>query len=141
MAQNNKIFDLDRKVRLTAFKWLDEQVSIHGDVLPRSVLSQGFEFEGQRVPLVAPQGIFKPKLLAQMPLSITTTPEGPYDDSFGPDGLLLYRYRGTDPQHRDNAGLRMALFRKVPLFISMALFPVSIWLYGPSLLLVRIPRT
>ena len=59
MAQNNDISDLDRKVRLTAFNWLDEQVSIHGDVLPRSVLSQGFEFEGQRVPLVAPQGIFK----------------------------------------------------------------------------------
>jgi len=59
LAQNNDISDLDRKVRLTAFNWLDEQVSIHGDVLPRSVLSQGFEFEGQRVPLVAPQGIFK----------------------------------------------------------------------------------
>ena len=93
--------------------WMSKLASM--DVLPRSILAQGFEFEGQRVPLVAPQGIFKPKLLPQMPLSITNTPEGPYDDSFGPDGLLLYRYRGTDSQHRDNAGLRMALFRRVPL--------------------------
>ena len=45
------------------------------------------------VALVAPQGIFKPKLLPQMPLSITTTPESDYDDSFDNDGLLLYRYR------------------------------------------------
>ena len=121
---------MDRKVRIAAFDWLDEQVNIHGDVLPRSVLSQGFEFEGQRVPLVAPQGIFKPKLLAQMPLSITTTPEGPYDDSFGTDGLLLYRYRGTDPQHRDNAGLRMALFRRVPLVYFHGVVPgkyLAVW--------------
>jgi len=130
LTLTNDISELDRKVRLTAFNWLAEQVAIHGDVLPRAVLAQGFEFEGQRVPLVAPQGIFKPKLLAQMPLSITTTPEGPYDDSFGPDGVLLYRYRGTDPQHRDNAGLRMALFRKVPLVYFHGVVPgkyLAVW--------------
>ena len=122
--------DIDRRVRLEAFNWLSEQVRIHGDVLPRSVLAQGFEFENQRVPLVAPQGIFKPKLLPQIPLSITTTPEGPYDDSFGPDQLLLYRYRGTDPQHRDNAGLRMAMFRKVPLVYFHGVVPgkyLAVW--------------
>jgi putative restriction endonuclease len=58
--------DLDQRVRLAAFKWLEEQVRIHGDVLPRSILSEGFEFENQRVPLVGPQGIFKPKLLPQL---------------------------------------------------------------------------
>ena len=87
----NGMTDIDQRVRIAAFNWLDEQASVHGDVLPRSILARGFEFEGQRVPLVAPQGIFKPKLLPQMPLSITTAPEGPYDDSFGSDGLLLYR--------------------------------------------------
>ena len=122
--------DIDRKVRIAAFNWLHEQVRIHGDVLPRSVLAQGFQFENQRVPMVAPTGIFKPKVLPQMPLSITTTPEGPYDDSFGPDGLLLYRYRGTDPQHRDNAGLRMALFRRVPLVYFHGVVPgkyLAVW--------------
>jgi putative restriction endonuclease len=109
---------------------LEEQVRIHGDVLPRSMLSEGFEFENQRVPLVGPQGIFKPKLLSQIPLSITTAPHGPYDDSFGPDGLLMYRYRGTDPQHRDNAGLRMALFRKAPLVYFHGIVPgkyLAVW--------------
>jgi putative restriction endonuclease len=122
--------DLDQRVRLTAFSWLADQVRIQGDVLPRSLLAEGFEFENQRVPLIGPQGIFKPKLLPQMPLSITTTPEGPYDDSFGPDGLLLYRYRGTDPQHRDNAGLRMAFFRKAPLIYLHGVVPgkyLAVW--------------
>ena len=130
MALTDDISDLDRKVRLTAFKWLAEQVAIHGDVLPRSILSAGFEFENKHVPLVSPQGIFKPKILPQMPLSITTAPKGPYDDSFGPDGLLLYRYRGTNPQHRDNSALRMALFRKVPLIYFHGIVPgkyLAIW--------------
>lgn len=114
----NGMTDIDQKVRIAAFNWLDEQVGIHGDVLPRPLLAQGFIFDEKRVSLVAPQGIFKPKILPQMPLSITTTPDGPYDDSSGPDGLLLYRYRGTDPQHRDNSGLR--IIRGTPMKLSVS---------------------
>jgi len=62
----NESTDIDERVRLSAFRWLDEQVGIHGDVLPRSLLAQGFIFNGQRVPLVAPTGIFKPRVLPQM---------------------------------------------------------------------------
>jgi putative restriction endonuclease len=126
----NDISDIDKRVRLAAFEWLLKQVAIHGDVLPRSILSTGFEFDSHMIPLVAPQGIFKPKILPQVPLSITTTPEGPYDDSFDSDGFLLYRYRGTNPQHRDNAGLRMALFRKVPLIYFHGIIPgkyLAVW--------------
>jgi hypothetical protein len=36
----------DLKVRLAASEWLREQVELHGDVLPRSLLEQGFVFEG-----------------------------------------------------------------------------------------------
>ena len=114
---------VDHRVRVAAFHWLKEQVRIHGDVLPRALLAQGFEWEGQRVPLLGPQGIFKPKILPQVPLTITTTPKGPYDDSFGVDGFLLYRYRGTDTQHRDNAGLRAALFRRTPLIYFHGVVP------------------
>jgi putative restriction endonuclease len=106
--------DIDLQVRLAAFNWLSEQVNLHGDVLPRKLLEQGFEFQGQRIPLVAPQGIFKPQIL-ELPLSITTAPKGPYDDYFGKDGFLLYRYRGTDPNHRDNVGLRRVFELKLPL--------------------------
>lgn len=104
----------DLRVRSAAFEWLTEQVRLHDDVLPRSILAQGFTYEGQRVPLLGPQGIFKPRILS-IPLSITTVPSGPYDDGFSPDGLLLYRYRGTNPQHPDNVGLRMAMAQHIPL--------------------------
>jgi putative restriction endonuclease len=106
--------DTDLQVRLAAFEWLAGQVNTYGDVLPRKVLEGGFEFQGTRIPLVAPQGIFKPKIL-DLPLSILTAPKGPYDDSFAPDGFLLYRYRGEDPNHRDNVGLRKAYELKRPL--------------------------
>ena len=106
--------DIDLQVRITAFNWLTEQVNLHGDVLPRKLLERGFEFQGQRIPLVAPQGIFKPQML-DLPLSITTAPKGPYDDYFGNDNFLLYRYRGTDPNHRDNVGLRKVFALKCPL--------------------------
>lgn len=62
---------------------------------------------GRRVPLVSPQGIFKPRVLSEAPLSITTVPDGPYDDAFGPNDLLQYRYRGTDPEHPDNRSLAL----------------------------------
>jgi putative restriction endonuclease len=106
---------IDHRVRLAAFEWLEKQTQIHGDVLPRELLAQGFFFEGKRVPFVGPQGIFKPKILPEIPLSIITTIEGPYDDSFDVNNLIVYRYRGTDPDHRDNVGLREAMERKIPL--------------------------
>jgi putative restriction endonuclease len=112
--------DRDTAIRAAAFAWLAEQTRRLGsEVLPRDLLAQGFTFEGVRVPLLGPQGIFKPAALAEVPLSICTVPkvegrEPPYDDQFG-DDALLYRYRGTDPNHRDNVGLRQAMDRQLPL--------------------------
>ncbi|HEX9885377.1 MAG TPA: HNH endonuclease [Longimicrobiales bacterium] len=103
----------DIRVRTEAFQWLAARVAEHGDVLPRDVLARGFTFQGRRVPLLGPQGIFKPAVM-EVPLSITTAPNGPYDDAFGP-AFLSYRYRGTDPDHPDNAGLRFAMARRLPL--------------------------
>ncbi len=63
-----------------------------------------------------------------MPLSILTAPvvegrERPYDDAVGHDGLLEYRYRGTDVNHRDNRGLREAMKQQVPLVYFMGIVP------------------
>lgn len=106
--------DTDLAIRLAAFAWLAEKTEALGDVLPRTLLAEGFPYAGERIPLVAPQGIFKPRQM-ELPLSITTTPKGPYHDSFGPDGFLSYRYRGTDANHPDNVGLRKAIERRSPL--------------------------
>ncbi len=120
--------DLDQRVRLAAFGFLTEQTRLHGEVLPRTTLASGFTFDGTRIPPIGPQGIFKPGLLPVMPLSIATAPivEGkprPYEDGVGPGGLLLYRYRGTDPSHRDNAGLRLAMHCRVPLVYLFGVVP------------------
>ena len=110
--------DFDREhdglVRAAAFAWLDRLESIHGKVLPSRVLAEGFPFGGERVFVMSPQGIFTPRVL-QAPLSIRTVHDGPYDDELGPSGLFRYMYRGTDPTHRDNAGLRFAMERRLPL--------------------------
>lgn len=110
----------DDAIRLRVFSFLAEQTALHGEVLPWSVLSRGFELDGERVPLIGPQGIFKPAVLPEIPISIATAPvvEGrqrPYEDGIDSDGILEYRYRGTDPAHRDNVGLRLAMQRRVPL--------------------------
>lgn len=112
--------DQDRLVRLKAFHFLDEQTQVWGPVLPWKVISAGFDFEGRRVPLVSQQGIFKPAVLDKVPLSIRTTPiidgkDHPYDDRMTDDGLLLYKYRGDDPAHPENAGLRQAWDEQIPL--------------------------
>lgn len=111
----------DRLIRLAAFTFLDQQTAILGEVLPYRLLLQGFTFDGVRVPLLGPQGIFRPAALPKpVPLSITTVPivEGkarPYEDEVTDDGLIRYRYRGTDPNHQDNTGLRDAMIRQSPL--------------------------
>jgi putative restriction endonuclease len=105
----------DDRVRTTAFEWLSNQVALHGDILTRHLLLRGFMIEGVRIPLLSPQGIFKPAVLPEIPLTIVTSPNSPYNDNFRPDGLLQYRYRGTDPDHPDNVGLRKAMMRRVPL--------------------------
>lgn len=77
-------------------------------------------FDDKRVPLLnAVRGIFKPSVLPEMPLSITTSPprdgqQRPYDDVMTPNGLL-YRYQGSSPQNPDNVRLRLAMQRRVPL--------------------------
>ncbi|MEW5983125.1 MAG: HNH endonuclease [Acidobacteriota bacterium] len=115
------LHDIDAAVRTAAFGFLDAETRRAGtDVLLHGLLKQGFTFDGRRVPILGPQGIFKPAVLPEMPLSITTVPveegkEPPYPDAVGSDGLLRYCYRGTDPAHRDNAGLRLAWRRQVPL--------------------------
>ena len=105
-----------------AFGRLTEQVERHDDVLPRSVLHAGFQFSGARVPLVGPQGIFKPRL-CELPLSVLTACNGPYDDRTSHDGRFLYAYRGRDPRHRDNEGLRTLMQRRIPLIYFYCLLP------------------
>ena len=118
----------DARIRSAVFDWLTEQVMRHGDILPREILARGLYFEDRRIPLVGPSGIFKPQLL-ELPLSITTTPNSPYRDRYESD-VLRYSYRGTDPNHRDNVGLRSAWQFRLPLIYFHGVAPgryVAVW--------------
>jgi len=66
--------------------------------------------------------------MRDMPLSITTVPvvagrERPYEDQIGDGGLISYKYRGTDPQHRENVGLRKAMYSQTPLIYFYGVVP------------------
>ena len=114
----------DGPIRRAVFDWLTEQRTELGEALSRIAL-ETFAVGGRRVPLVGPQGIWKPAVCA-LPLSITTIVRGPYSDSFDDrSGTLRYAYRGTDPQHRDNVGLRRAMAERVPLVYFHAIEPGS----------------
>jgi putative restriction endonuclease len=121
--------------RTAAFSWLQNQLNTGEQTLARSILEVGFPYGETVVRLVGPQGIFKPKEIEYYPLSITTTTKGPYKDSFDSTGnLILYSYRGTDPEFHENRRLRDAMRDQIPLiyFFStipgqyLAIFPVFI---------------
>lgn len=129
----------DARIRLAAFNWLDNQVALHGDVLSRSDLIGGFELDGRRLGLMSPQqGIFKPAAM-DLPISVTSIPDGPYDDRFT-DAGLLYAYRGTDPMHRDNVGLRLAMQRQVPLIYFHRVTPGQYLVERPVFIIGDDPR-
>ena len=109
----------DRFVRAAVFARLEALTQRYGDVLPWSLLKQGVTVRNRLVHILGPQGIFTPAGM-EVPMSITTAPlkpgqARPYEDEVGDDGMLRYRYRGTDPNHRDNAGLRRAFAEVTPL--------------------------
>ncbi|CAN5545689.1 HNH endonuclease [soil metagenome] len=72
----------------------------------------------------AQRGIRKPAVLdAALSFRTVYRPAGaerPYEDAAGDDGLIRYKYRGTDPQHPENRALRAAMHRQLPL----------IWFFG-----------
>jgi len=131
---------LDHQIRLKAFKWLEEQVAIHGPVLPRILLQRGFVFNDERIPLISPQGIFKPKNM-DIPLSITTSPKGPYEDIVEEDDIIYYKYRGRDPFHRDNVGLRMSMEQNIPLIYFHGLIPGQYSAVWPVYIVEDSPET
>jgi putative restriction endonuclease len=109
------------------------------------MLNEGFQYQGRRVTLKGPTGIWFPQGFS-IPLSITTALNGPYPlDQVGEDGLLTYAYRGKDPNHRDNRGLREACRTRTPLIYFnevrnhhfQAIWPLIILEDDPESLLVR----
>ncbi len=103
-------------------------VTLDGEVpITWRELSTAFTFDGERIPLVSQQGIFKPRRL-ELPISIRTTPPrtdrmAPYVDESTADGFVSYAYRGTDPQHHENRWLRQVMEGGITLLYLNGLTP------------------
>ena len=111
--------DLDDRFRLEVFRWLRQRTVMrpNREVTWRELVE--FQFEGTTAPLIGAQGIWNPRQL-ELPISVATAPPepgrpAPYDDGAGEGGTLLYRYRGTNPDHPRNVGLRRLFAARKPL--------------------------
>lgn len=124
------VYALEDDIRLAAFKFLEEKTK-YDEIVSWQVLTQGFDYKGQRITLAGLKGIWKPKVFKTIPLSITTSPKGPYKDVITNDGFLVYKYRGTDPYHKDNVGLREAMRNRVPLIYFHGISPGNYLAFWP----------
>lgn len=109
----------DEQLRAAAFDHLTRLLDDSPDGSLASADINRFQFQGRTVPLVVQTGIWKPAVLeAALSIRTTYTPPSqfpPYADDIGDDGLLRYKWRGTDAQHSDNRALRVAMQRGAPL--------------------------
>jgi putative restriction endonuclease len=127
------------EIRVAAFLWLKEQSIINVGIFSHEQLVHGFAVQGQPIVLKGMTGIWFPKGF-KMPISITTTTENPYQDDFDSEGFLDYRYRGTDPNHRDNQGLRLAYQTRTPLIYFHGIKPGKYQAVWPLFVLEDDPK-
>jgi putative restriction endonuclease len=109
----------DLAFRESVFAWLRARLlTVEG--LTRTQLSE-FELNGRRHRLVGTQtGIWRVKDYSDGAISILTSyspneARRPYEDTVGDDGMLRYKWRGTDRNFPDNVWLRTAMERQLPL--------------------------
>ncbi|HEX2829770.1 MAG TPA: HNH endonuclease [Burkholderiales bacterium] len=131
----------DQAPRLAAFEHVRRLTDVRGD-LTSSDLRAGFQFLGERVPLINPQrGIFKPRRMRYL-LSIRTVfPRSGarvwYDDQrqahrqiYEGDEAVEYAFMGQDSQAADNRWLREAMEAGIPVIYFLGIAP---GLYQPML--------
>lgn len=117
----------DDEVRAAALATVRQLRDQYGGRIPRTALMDGVTIQGTKIPIWNHmKGIFKPEALGRdgATLSIQTSVNSPYDDVHDADvGSIAYKYRGNDPMHRDNVGLRRAMERRLPIIYLVAVDP------------------
>ena len=125
---------IDAKMRMTAFEQVRRLYDLH-ESLTTNDLKAGFNYEGNRIPLVNPQrGIFKPRRMRYL-LSIRTVFPAPgkkvwYDDQreihrriIESEDTLDYAFMGQDPNAADNQWLLEAFKNQVPVIYFLGIAP------------------
>jgi putative restriction endonuclease len=124
----------DEVVRSAAFQEVRRLADLNGDLTSRD-LRAGFQFDGQRVPLINPQrGIFKPTQMRFL-LSIRTVYPRPgarvwYDDQrevhrqiYEGDEAVDYAFMGQRADAAENRWLREAMQNAVPFIYFLGTAP------------------
>lgn len=131
--------DEETGIRNSAFEWLRQRSLLNGGIFSWREISGGFEYKGRRITLAGATGIWTPAGLSS-PISITSVFNGPYEDSFSEKGILNYRYRGTNPDHRDNRGLRTSFRRKIPLIYFLGVMKAKYYALWPVFIIGDFPE-
>lgn len=126
--------DADTLIRMAAFQHVRRLAETRNH-LTAADLSPGFQFQGERIPLINPQrGIFKPKQMRYL-LSIKTVFPRPggkvwYDDQrevhrqiYDGDETVDYAFMGNNPDAADNRWLREAMDNRVPIIYFLGVAP------------------
>src|SRR6266446_5731587 len=104
-------------------------------MLDSADLADGFEFGGERIPLINPQrGIFKPRQMAHLLIIKTVFPRRGarvwYDDQreahrqiYTGDDVVDYAFMGTDPNSPDNRWLLDAMQQQTPVIYFLGASP------------------
>lgn len=124
---------VDTRIRLAAFEHVRLLSQLHSP-LPGKMLQAGFFFEGQKIHLVNPRGIFKPRQMDHV-LSIRTRFAEPgrkvwYDDQltahrqiFENDETVDYAFMGVNPSAAENQWLRRAYEKQIALIYFLGVAP------------------
>ena len=126
--------DPDQAIRQAAIERVRYLTELHGQ-LSADHLRPGFDYQGERIPLVNPRrGIFKPKRMRFL-LSIKTVfPKAGarvwYDDQrevhrqiFGSEESVDYAFMGEDAEAADNRWLREAGEHRIPIIYFLGIAP------------------
>ena len=126
--------DPDLAIRQAAIERVRHLTELHGQ-LSADHLRPGFDYQGERIPLVNPRrGIFKPRRMRFL-LSIKTVfPKAGarvwYDDQrevhrqiFGSDESVDYAFMGEDAEAADNRWLREAWEHRIPIIYFLGIAP------------------
>jgi putative restriction endonuclease len=100
-------------VRLLIFEWLDQQLA-GKPWLSWEELVRGFDGPFGRIPLITMRGIWNPRQLEHT-LSITSTLNGPYADTWLSQETFEYSYQGQSGLAGDNTKLRLAMQDRIPM--------------------------
>ena len=133
----------DQSIRAAAFATVRQLLDTFGHLTARE-LEGGFQFQGERIPLVNPRrGIFKPRQMRYL-LSIKTVFPKPgsrvwYDDQrdvhrqiYEGDEVVDYSFMGDNPDNAENRWLRESMENGVPIIYFLGTAPGVYEVFMPT---------